>query len=71
MARKYVRKNVCGHLFRRIYEDRTCHTAGQKDSVTDANGHTTSWMYTTAVWLNSEIKPDVDGSGPDPCGISF
>lgn len=43
----------------------TYNQAGQKASVTDANGHTTSWNYNSAGWLNQEILPDPDGSGPN------
>jgi YD repeat-containing protein len=39
--------------------------AGQPTSTTDGNGHTTSWDYTPAGWLNSETKPDPDGTGPN------
>jgi RHS repeat-associated protein len=38
---------------------------GQKSSITDANGHTTSWNYHDNGWLSSEISPDPDGSGPN------
>lgn len=40
----------------------TYNQAGQKTSETDANEHTTTWDYTAAGWLNSEVKPDPDDS---------
>ena len=40
----------------------TYNQAGQKTSRTDANSHTTTWDYTTAGWLNSEVKPDPDST---------
>ena len=43
----------------------TYNQAGQITSKTDANGHTTSWDYTVAGWLNSEVKPDPDNTDPN------
>lgn len=43
----------------------TYNYAGQKESIIDPNGHTTSWNYRSNGWLNAEILPDPDGAGPN------